>query len=105
MNSTETKNTTLQHLSVLEAETHIGNEVTLQTWFTRQGRDHIRTEMYRFENGSVVAYQDCINGENSPLYMDLMFKALYEDEPAFWTILHFAGVMNPSEIETYCTGR
>jgi hypothetical protein len=105
MRSTEKENTSLPTLSVLEAETLIGNDVTLQRWFTRQGADVIRTEIYRFEDGSVVAYQDCINGVNSPLRMDQMFKALYEDEPAFWTILHFAGIMDPRRVETYCTGR
>lgn len=105
MKSAKKENPILPPISVLEAESSIGNDVTLQRWFTRQGSDIIRTEVYRFEDGSVVAYQDCINGVNSPLRMDQMFKALYDDEPAFWTILHFAGVMDSRKVELYCSGR
>lgn len=92
-------------MSVLESQTDIGDQVTLQVWFTRFGNNHIRSEVYRFENGSVVAYQDCINGDNGPLRMDSTFKLLYHNEPAFWTILHYAGVMDPAKVDTFYTGR
>lgn len=92
-------------LSVLESQTNIGEGVTLQSWFVRLGADIVRTEMYLLEDGSVVAFQDCINGVNAPLHIDSVFKALYEDEAAYGTILHYAGVLDPSKIKLYYTGR
>lgn len=92
-------------LSVLESQTQLLHGVTLQVWFTRAGEDNIRSDLYCFEDGSVVAYQDCINGVNGPLYMESMFRAMYEDEPAFWVIMHYAGVMNPTQLHMYCMGR
>lgn len=91
-------------LSVMESQTTIGNGVTLQVWFTRAGADNIRSELYCLEDGSVVAYQDCVNGVNEPLHMESMFRSLYEDEPAFGAILHYSGVMNPNKIEMYHMG-
>lgn len=92
-------------LSVLESQTQLSHGVTIQSWFTRAGSDNIRSELYCFEDGSVVAYQDCINGVNGPLYMESMFRALYEDEPVFGVILHYAGVMEPTLIQMYHMGR
>ena len=92
-------------LSMMESQTDIGCGVTLQSWFTRLGADIIRTELYSLEDGSVVAFQDCINGVNEPLHMDSIFKAMYEDEFAFGTILHYSGVLDPNKIELYYTGR
>lgn len=92
-------------LSVMESQTDIGCGVTLQSWFNRLGADIIRTELYLLEDGSVVAFQDCVNGVNEPLYMDSIFKAMYEDEFAFGTILQYSGVLDPSKIELYYTGR
>lgn len=95
----------LMHISVMESQTDIGYGVTLQSWFTRLGDDIIRTEMYLAEDGSVVAFQDCVNGVNEPLHMDSIFKAMNEDEFAFGTILHYAGVMDPNKIELFFAGR
>ena len=91
--------------SLMESQAYIGNGVTLQVWFTRSGPDNIRSDVYCFEDGSVVAYQDCINGVNEPLYVESIFKAMYEDEPAFSTILHYAGVIDASKVQLYYMGR
>jgi hypothetical protein len=93
------------YMSVLESQTDMGNGIILQSWFTRLGADIIRTELYSLEDGSVVAFQDCVNGVNEPLHMDSIFKAMYEDEFAFGTILHYSGVLDPGKIELYYTGR
>lgn len=93
------------HLSVMESQTTLSEGVILQSWFTRMGQDIIRSELYFLGDGSVVAYQDCVNGVNEPLYVDGIFKALYEDEPVFGAILHYAGVHDSSKIELYYTGR
>lgn len=92
-------------LSLLEAQTNIGHGVTLQSWFTKAGNNHIRSEVYLFEDGSVIAYQDCIDGVTEPLHMEEMFKALHESEPVYWWILHYAGVMDPSKVQLYYMGR
>ena len=93
------------YLSILESETNIGDEVRIQSWFIRSGADIIKSEVYLLEAGPVVAYQDCINGVNGPLYVDATFRDFYEGEPAFANILSYAGVMDPDKIELYYTGR
>lgn len=88
-------------MSVLESQTDIGDGVRLQVWFNRVGGTNIRSEVYKFEDGSVIAYQDCINGKTAPLHMSSAFKALYEGEPAFDTILSCAGVLDLNKVELY----
>lgn len=93
------------HMSVMESQTTLPEGVALQVWFTRMGQDIIRSDLYFLEDGSVVAYQDCVNGVHEPLYVDSVFKSLYEDEPAFGVILHYAGVLDVNRIELYYSGR
>lgn len=92
-------------LSVMESQLNLGSGVTFQSWFTRAGSDNIRSELYLFEDGSVVAYQDCINGVQQPLYMESMFKTLHEGELAFATILNYAGGVDPDAVEMFYMGR
>lgn len=88
-------------MSILEYQTDIGHGMKLQVWFNRAGGNHTRSEVYLFDEGYVVAYQDCVNGVNSPLYMSSKFKTLTEGEPAFDVILAYAGVLDPNKIELY----
>lgn len=92
-------------LSIPEDKQKLGHGVTFQSWFTRVGSDHIRTEVYQFKDGSVVAYQDCVNGVHKPLRMERMFKVLYQSEPAFDTIIKYAGVLDADALELYDMGR
>lgn len=92
-------------LSVKESQEDLEHEIMVQRWFVRNGVTIARTELYFAANGAVVAYRDNINGENSPLHMDLMFKELYEGEPCFDAILQHAGVLDTNKIQLYCTGR
>lgn len=88
-------------MSIPESQTDIGHGVELQVWFNRVGENNVRSEAYLFEDGSVVAYQDCVNGVNTPLHMSSMFKVLYEGEPAFDTILTYAGVSDINKVKLY----
>lgn len=93
------------HLQVMESSYTLEGDVVVQTWFIRDGNTITRTELYFHQCGSVVAFQDCINGENQPLQMDMMFKVLYEGETAFESILQHSGVHDPSKIQIFSTGR
>lgn len=95
----------LVKLSILESQTKIGYGVTLKSWFTRDGHNIIRSETYQLEDGSVVAFQDCINGENQPLHIDKVFKDLCEGEPEFDLILRHSGTFDASKLQMYSTGR
>ena len=93
------------YLQLLESTYTLEGEVIVQSWFVRDGDNITRTEVYFHQCGSVVAFQDCVNGENRPLHMDMMFKALYEGETAFESILQHSGVHDPSKILIFSTGR
>ena len=88
------------NLSIKETELSLPNNVYLEIWFTRSGADVIRTELYKAYDGSVVAYQDCVNGEWQPLYMDQNFLDMNKDEDDLATILGFTGVYDLSKINT-----
>ena len=100
-----TPSTMFLGLSTMESQTDIGNGVILQSWFTRAGDDNIRSELYILKDGYVVAYQDCINGIPQPLHVESMFKTMYLEEPVFWTVLHYAGVMDSEKVHTFYMGR
>ena len=90
---------------ILESTTDIGHGVTLCSWFIRSGTNITRSETYQLEDGSVVAYQDTVNGQSDLLHMDLAFKALHAGEDDFDTILKYAGVLDPDKIPVFYTGR
>lgn len=93
------------HLSVMESRTNLGHGVTLQSWFTRNGKTIIRTELYSLEDGSIVAYQDCVNGAWDPLYMESTFADFYHDEDNMATILNYAGVSDLDRVCRFNMGR
>lgn len=92
-------------VQVLESSTDIGHGVTLRSWFTRNGPTVVRSETYQLEDGSVVAYQDTINGQPGLLHMDMAFKALHSEEEDFDIILKYAGVLDPNKILIFYAGR
>lgn len=79
--------------------------VHMEVWFTRSGSDIIRTEVFQAYDGSVVAYQDCVNGEWKPLYMERQFLALNAGEADFQAILEWSGVLDASKIQLFDCGR
>ena len=93
------------HFQVMESFEIIGAGMTAQRWFVRSQGDVCRTVLYLFNDEWVVAFQDCINGENCPLYMDEAFMDLHRDEPEFEAILLHSGVLSINKIQTYNTGR
>lgn len=107
MNTSKERNQTIPrvHLSVMESRTNIGHGVTLQSWFTRDGNTIIRTELYSIADGSIVAYQDCINGAWDPLYMEQNFVTFHREEDDMTTILKFAGVSSPDQACLFDMGR
>lgn len=92
---------TTPNLWVRESSTLISDEITLESWFIRGASFVARSELYKAIDGSVVAFQDNINGVNGPLHMDSRFKSLYEDEPEFEIILKYSGVLDPTKIKLY----
>ena len=92
-------------LQLLERQHTLDSGIVVQRWFVREGKNITRTEVYFNTDGSVVAYHDSVNGDHRPLRMDMMFKALYEGETEFNSILQYSGVHDPSKIQTYSTGR
>ena len=93
------------NLTVKESEMHLPGPVHMESWFTRNGSNVIRTEIYQACDGSVVAYQDCINGEWQPLYMEKNFIEHNKGEDDFESILKWTGVHDLSKIKTFNCGR
>lgn len=91
---------------ILESRTPIvGSGVTHCSWFIRSGLHIIRSEVYQLEDGSVVAYQDTVDGQSGLLHMDMTFKTLHEGEDDFNAILRWSGVLNPDKIPVFYAGR
>lgn len=88
-------------MCILESQTVLPEGVTLESWFLRSGDCVARSEVYKLDDGSVVAFQDTVNGQNGPLHMDNKFKLLYEGEPQYETILRSAGVFEICRIQLY----
>lgn len=92
------------HLTVLENQTLLPHGVTLSSWFCLNEGTIARVETYQIEDGSVVAYQETINGVSELLHMDSAFKTLHKEEDDFATILKYAGVLDPDKIPVFYTG-
>ena len=74
-------------MSIKESETPLKHGVTLETWFNRDWDVTVRTEIYKAEDGSVVAYQDCIEGKWDPLHVEKNFLEFNEEEDNLRVIL------------------
>lgn len=83
----------------------LGAGMTAQRWFIRNGGHVSRSVLYLLNDEWVVAFQDCVDGEDKPLYMDEAFMSLHKDEPEYEAILLHSGVFNLNKIQTYSTGR
>lgn len=89
------------NIQILESQTVLPEGVILESWFIRNGLCIARSEVYKLEDGSVVAFQDSCNGQTSPLYMDEKFKSLYVGEPQYEAILRYSGVVGTNRIQVY----
>lgn len=92
-------------ISILESKILLKHGVTLETWFNRDWDFIVRTEIYKAEDGSVVAYQDCIEGKWEPLRVEKNFLELNEGEDNLRVILESAGVFDTNKIVTFNCGR
>jgi hypothetical protein len=98
-------------MSVKESETVLNRTntlspgITLESWFNRDWDFIVRTEIYKAEDGSVVAYQDCIEGKWEPLHVEKNFLELNEEEDNLRVILESAGVFDINKIVTFNCGR
>jgi hypothetical protein len=92
-------------MSIKESELLLEHGVTLESWFNRDWSFIVRTEIYKAEDGSVVAYQDCIEGKWEPLYVEKNFLELNEEEDNLQVILECAGVYDLSKVKTFNCGR
>lgn len=92
-------------LQTMESSTDIGNGVILECWFIRNGVTIIRSDLYKLEDGSVVAFRDTIDGTLGPLHMDMAFKVFNEAEDSMATILRDSGVFDLNNVRVFYTGR
>lgn len=92
-------------MSILESETLLEHGITLESWFNRDGEFIVCTEIYKSEDGSVVAYQDCIEGKWEPLHVEKNFLDFNEEEDDLRVILESAGVFDINKIVTFNCGR
>ena len=92
-------------MSIKESETPLKHGVILESWFNRDWDFIVRTEIYKAKDGSVVAYQDCIEGKWEPLHVEKNFLELNEEEDNLRVILESAGVFDINKIVTFNCGR
>lgn len=91
---------------VLESSFTLPHDITHETWFvTRKGLfsslPPIRRELYKAEDGSVVAVRDFGMGADTSLYMDEEYLMFFKGEPELDVIMHDQGITDYSLIKTY----
>ena len=92
-------------MSVKESEILLEHGITLENWFNRDWGFIVRTDIYKAEDGSVVAYQDCIEGKWESLHVEKNFLDFNEEEDDLRVILESAGVFDINKIVTFNCGR
>ena len=86
----------------LESSYKLGNHITREIWFiTTNVGEPIRRTMYKAEDGSVVAIQDCGKGIDHDLYVETMFYELNKTEDAWLQIQCDSGVYGCSHIKLF----
>lgn len=91
---------------VLEDSCSLRHGITLQTWFiTRKGLfsslPPIRRDLYKAENGSVVAFRDYGIGVDTSLYMDEEYLQFFNGEPEIDVIMGDQGITDLDKIKTF----
>ena len=90
----------------LESSHTLPHDVLHETWFvTRRGFLHslppVRREVYKLEDGSVVALRDTGAGVDTTMYLDEEFFCFFHGEPELDVILHDQGITDESMIKFY----
>lgn len=90
----------------LESSFTIAHDITREVWFvTRRGflrsLPPVRREVYKAEDGSVIAIRDSGVGVDTALYMDEDFMDFYKGEPEMEVILSDQGITDYSKIRLF----
>lgn len=90
----------------LENSYTMPHDITHETWFvTRRGLlrslQPVRREVYKAEDGSVVAIRDSGVGVDTALYIDEDFMDFYKGEPEMDVILSDQGITDYSKVKLF----
>lgn len=87
----------------LESSYNMPCGIMRETWFiTKSYRNNpIRREIYKAQDGSVVAIRDSGVGVDTSLYMEMRFFDFYQDEPELQGILYDQGITDYSLIKLF----
>jgi len=90
----------------LESSHILPHDIIHETWFvTRRGflksLPPVRREVYKAEDGSVVAVRDSGVGVDTALYMDADFFEFFNGEPELDVIMRDQGITNYKHIKMY----
>lgn len=90
----------------LESSYTMPHDITHETWFvTRRGflksLPPVRREVYKAEDGSVIAVRDSGIGVDTALYVDEDFMDFYKGEPEMDVILSDQGITDYSKVKLF----
>lgn len=90
----------------LESSYTMPHDITHETWFvTRRGLlrslSPIRREVYKAEDGSVIAVRDSGVMVDTALYVDEDFMDFYKGEPEMDVILSDQGITDYSKVKLF----
>ena len=90
----------------LESSYAMPHDITHETWFvTRRGLlrslPPVRREVYKAEDGSVIAVRDSGIGVDTALYVDEDFMDFYKGEPEMDVILSDQGITDYSKVKLF----
>ena len=90
----------------LESRYNLPHDITHETWFiTRRGflnnLSPIRREVYKAQNGWVVAFRDSGVGVDRSLYMDEEFLDFFKGEPELDVIMSDQGIADYSKVKLF----
>ena len=91
---------------VLESSYPLRHDITHETWFiTRKGLlsslPPVRRDLYKAEDGSVIAIKDSGIGVDTALYMDEEYLQFFTGEPEIDVIMRDQGITDLNKIKTF----
>lgn len=97
---------TNMNFQVLESSYTLPRDITRETWFvTRKGLlsslPPVRREIYKAEDGSVVAVRDSGVGVDTALYIDEEYLTFFKEEPELEVIMRDQGITDYSKIKLF----